>query len=80
MAILVLLVSYEKKKNVLARLKRDETSKSRRSNDVRPPVPAIEAQILLCHFTFIKLVPNNSVLLSNFMLYTSDFLTTLGMV
>ena len=68
MAILVLLVSYEKKKNVLARLKRDETSKIRRSNDVRPPVP------------FIKLVPNNSVLLSNFMLYTSDFLTTLGMV
>ena len=31
-AILVLLVSYEKKKNVLARLKRDETSEIRRSD------------------------------------------------
>ena len=36
-AILILLVSYEKKKNVLGHLKRDERDQT--VNDVPPPVP-----------------------------------------
>ena len=38
-AILVSLVSYEKKKNMLAHLKRYEMGEIRRSNDFRPTVP-----------------------------------------
>ena len=38
-AIFVSLVSYKNNKHLFARLKQDETSKIRRSNDVRLPVP-----------------------------------------